>query len=154
MRYLQRAAGTVFLLTTAALILFWTVKDTKPTGDAVFPILYGALGVSAPTWLIAEGLKLREDRPLWRGRAARLHLDVTGCVFEQLPDGSTVLQLYVTVGNRGRPTTLTGWDLTVESGEGARRAVHLRSREPLPGRPVRPSLVRNYVNEAIADRGG
>jgi hypothetical protein len=53
-RYLQGAAGAVFTLTVASLILFWTVKDTKPSGDAVLPILYAAAGASAVIWLGAE----------------------------------------------------------------------------------------------------
>lgn len=53
MLYVQRTAGTVFGLSFAALILFWTVKGTKPAGSAVFPILYGAAGASALIWLVA-----------------------------------------------------------------------------------------------------
>lgn len=77
----------------------------------------------------------------WRVRRSRLQLTVAGCVFEELPDGSTVLQLYVTVLNRGVPTTLTGWELVGQFGDVRRVAVHIRDRQPLPGRPVRPSLV-------------
>lgn len=61
-RYGQAAAGLVFGLTLAALILFWTVKDTKPSGSAVLPILYGVLIGSALIWLIAEALKRRAER--------------------------------------------------------------------------------------------
>jgi hypothetical protein len=62
MRYLQRAAGAAFLLTATALVVFWTVKNTKPSGDAVLPILYGVLGASALAWLVAEGVRLRHER--------------------------------------------------------------------------------------------
>jgi hypothetical protein len=62
MRYLQGLAATVFGLTAATLAVFWTVKDTKPSGDAVLPILYAVLGASALIWLVAEILKVRADR--------------------------------------------------------------------------------------------
>ncbi len=62
MRYLQRLAATAFVLTAATLIVFWTIKGTKPSGAAVLPILYSILGVSALIWVVAEGLNLRADR--------------------------------------------------------------------------------------------
>lgn len=52
MRIVQRAAGTVFGLSITALIAFWTIKDIKPSGSAVFPILYVASIGSALTWLV------------------------------------------------------------------------------------------------------
>ena len=61
MRYLQRGAATAFLLTAAALIVFWTVKDTKPSGAAVLPILYAVLGASGVIWGAAEWLRLRGE---------------------------------------------------------------------------------------------
>jgi hypothetical protein len=64
-RYLQNAAGTVFGLSAAALTLFWAVKDTRPSGSAVLPILYGALGASALIWLVAEVWK-RGAQHTWR----------------------------------------------------------------------------------------
>ena len=75
MRYLQRAAGAAFLLTVAALILFWTVKNTQPSGDAVLPILYAVLVVSALAWLVAERVRLRRDQSRRRsGNAEMNHL--------------------------------------------------------------------------------
>jgi hypothetical protein len=62
MRYLQRGAATVFSLSAGALILFSAVKNTKPSGSAVVPILIGALGASALIWLLAEVLKRREHQ--------------------------------------------------------------------------------------------
>jgi hypothetical protein len=56
-RYVQAAAGLVFGLSLAALLVFWTVKNTKPAGSAVFPVLYGILGASALIWLVAEFLR-------------------------------------------------------------------------------------------------
>jgi hypothetical protein len=61
-RYLQRGAATAFGLIAATLIVFWAVKDTKPSSGAVLPILYAVLGVSAVTWAVTEGLNLRADR--------------------------------------------------------------------------------------------
>jgi hypothetical protein len=61
-RYLQRAAAAAFLLTLAALAVFWTVKDTRPSGSAVLPILYAVLAVSAVTWLATERTRLRQDK--------------------------------------------------------------------------------------------
>jgi hypothetical protein len=61
-RYLQRGAATAFVLTAATLIVFWTIKDTTPSGAAVLPILYAVLGVSALIWVVAESLRLREER--------------------------------------------------------------------------------------------
>ncbi len=71
-RYVQRVAGTVFGLSLAALIVFWTVKGTKPAGSAALPILYGAAGAAALIWLLAE-LWRRQRTPnpeaMWvRGR--------------------------------------------------------------------------------------
>jgi hypothetical protein len=67
MRYLQRGAATVFSLSAGALILFLAVKDTKPSGSAVVPILVGALGASVLIWLMAEVMKRRahqtDDQP-------------------------------------------------------------------------------------------
>ncbi|MFI4990252.1 MAG: hypothetical protein ACHQHO_04985 [Solirubrobacterales bacterium] len=72
-QYGQAATGLVFGLTLATLIVFWTVKDTKPSGSAVLPILYGVLGASALIWLIAEALRRgdlrRQDREPVRKRA-------------------------------------------------------------------------------------
>ena len=62
MRYLQGGATTVFGLSAATLIVFWTVKDTKPSGSAVVPILVGALVASALIWVVAEFLKRRVRR--------------------------------------------------------------------------------------------
>ncbi|MFZ2112930.1 MAG: hypothetical protein WAU77_04270 [Solirubrobacteraceae bacterium] len=59
MRYLQGGATTVFGLSAATLLLFSTVKDTKPSGSAVVPILVGALGASTLIWILAEVLKRR-----------------------------------------------------------------------------------------------
>jgi len=56
-RYLQRGATTAFHLTAAALIVFWTVKDTKPSGAAILPILYAILGASGLIWGVAEWLR-------------------------------------------------------------------------------------------------
>lgn len=53
MQTLQRTAAAVFSLSLATLIVFWTVKGTKPSGSAVFPVLYGALGAAAIIWLTA-----------------------------------------------------------------------------------------------------
>jgi hypothetical protein len=61
-RYLQRGAATAFGLIAATLIVFWTVKDTKPSGAAVLPILYAVLGVSALIWVVTEVLNVRADR--------------------------------------------------------------------------------------------
>jgi hypothetical protein len=61
-QYAQRAAGTVFVLTAGALVVFEAVKDTKPSGDAVLPVLWGACGASAVIWLVAEGVQLRAER--------------------------------------------------------------------------------------------
>jgi hypothetical protein len=70
-------------------------------------------------------------------------------VLEDLPDGSTVLQLYVTVINQGASTTLTGWELSANFPYGRRTALHIRNRDPLPGRPVRPSLVAATSTEPL-----
>jgi hypothetical protein len=102
------------------------------------PFVIGLL-VAAFVCLVGSILTFGVKRP--RPRKERLRLTVTGCVLEELPGGSTVLQLYVTALNRGEPTTLTDWELVGKVGEGHRKAVHIRDREPLPGRPVRPSLV-------------
>lgn len=67
MRYLQAAAGVVSSLTVATLIVFWTVKGTKPSGDAVLPILYGAVAASGLTWSAAE---------LWK-RSSNAHASET-----------------------------------------------------------------------------
>jgi hypothetical protein len=61
-RYLQRGAGTAFVLTAAALVVFWTVKGTRPSGHVVLPVLYTALGVSALMWVVAEALRMRRER--------------------------------------------------------------------------------------------
>lgn len=61
-RYVQSAAGLVFGLILAALIAFWTVKETKPSGSAVLPILYGVLSACALIWFLAETLRRRERR--------------------------------------------------------------------------------------------
>ncbi len=61
-RYVQGAAGLVFGLTLGTLIVFWAVKETKPSGSAVLPILYGVLGACALIWLLAEILRRRERR--------------------------------------------------------------------------------------------
>ena len=53
----------MFGLALAALIVFWTVKDTKPSGSAVFPVLYGALGASAVIWLLATYLRQPATKP-------------------------------------------------------------------------------------------
>ena len=71
MQFLQRAAGTVFVLILSALLVFWTVKDTKPSGSAVFPVLYGALVASAVTWLGTELLR-RWAAPSGNARMNRL----------------------------------------------------------------------------------
>jgi hypothetical protein len=60
-QYFQRAAGTGFILTAGVLIVFETVKGTKPSGHAVLPALWGGLVASALIWLIAEGLRLRAE---------------------------------------------------------------------------------------------
>jgi hypothetical protein len=54
----------VFGLSVGALIVFWTVKGTKPAGSAVLPILYGAAIASAVIWLLAIGLGR------WKARGA------------------------------------------------------------------------------------
>jgi hypothetical protein len=61
-RYVQGAAGLVFSLTLGTLIVFWAVKETKPSGSAALPILYGVLGACALIWLLAEILRRRERR--------------------------------------------------------------------------------------------
>lgn len=53
MQYLQRVAGAVLGLSFAALLTFWTVKGTQPSGSAVLPILYAVIGTSAAIWLAA-----------------------------------------------------------------------------------------------------
>ena len=60
----------MFGLSAATLILFWAVKDTKPSGSAVLPILYGALGASALIWLIAEVWKRRAEAERRRRRGS------------------------------------------------------------------------------------
>jgi hypothetical protein len=57
---LQRVAGTVLVLILSALLAFWTVKNTRPSGNAVFPILYGVLIASALVWLLAGWLRRRK----------------------------------------------------------------------------------------------
>lgn len=52
----------MFALSVAVLILFWTVKDTKPSGSAVLPILYAVAGTSMLIWLIAECWRRRDFR--------------------------------------------------------------------------------------------
>jgi hypothetical protein len=64
---LQRTAATVFSLSLAALIVFWTVKDTKPSGGAVFPVLYGALGTAAVIWLTVTLVERRNVK--WASQA-------------------------------------------------------------------------------------
>jgi hypothetical protein len=64
-KYLQRGAGTAFTLTLATLVLFWTVKDSRPSGHAVLCILYGVLGASAIAWAaieVTKGLRQRSSR--------------------------------------------------------------------------------------------
>jgi hypothetical protein len=70
---LQRATGAAFLLTVAALVVFWTVKGTKPSGDAVLPILYAVLVVSALTWLATEVVRLRRERSRQRTGNAEMN---------------------------------------------------------------------------------
>jgi hypothetical protein len=62
MRYLQRGAATAFAAVLAALLVFWTVMGTKPSGAAVLPILYAGLGGTVIIWLVAEARKVRADR--------------------------------------------------------------------------------------------
>jgi hypothetical protein len=57
MRYLQGAVGTLFGLSAATLVVFLTVKGTKPTGSLVLPVLSGVLVGSALIWLVTEKLK-------------------------------------------------------------------------------------------------
>jgi hypothetical protein len=104
---LQRAAGTVFGLSIAALIVFWTVKGTKPSGSAVFPALYGALGASALIWLLAA---------LLRRRASRSHLDlhIEGVMVGET-DYEALLQPTITVNNTGiGEAVVHGWLATLE----------------------------------------
>jgi hypothetical protein len=62
MQHLQRAAGKVFVLILGALLVFWTVKGTKPSGSTVLPILYGVSIGSALIWLLATWLRWRESK--------------------------------------------------------------------------------------------
>jgi hypothetical protein len=48
----QKIAAAVFGLTCAALIPFWVVKGTEPSGHAALWVLYGVLAVSAVSWLV------------------------------------------------------------------------------------------------------
>lgn len=61
MQYVQRAAATGFALTAGALILFATVKGTKPSGAAVLPILWIGAVASPVIWGLAEWFKVRDE---------------------------------------------------------------------------------------------
>jgi hypothetical protein len=63
-------AGGVFGVTLAALIPFWIIKGTQPTGDAVLTVLYGVLIASGITWL---GISL-----LWRHESKKTEHEQLG----------------------------------------------------------------------------
>jgi hypothetical protein len=52
----------VFSLNAATLVIFLTVKDTKPTGSWVMPLLVGTTIASALIWLVIEKLKRDGER--------------------------------------------------------------------------------------------
>jgi hypothetical protein len=49
----QRAAAATFGVVLTALIPFWAIKGTAPTGDAALVVLYALLAISALIWLAA-----------------------------------------------------------------------------------------------------
>ncbi len=58
----RRTAAAVFGLTLAALIPFWIIKGTQPSGHAVLWALYGLLIASGLTWLVATFLIRGRER--------------------------------------------------------------------------------------------
>jgi hypothetical protein len=99
---LQRMAGTVLGLTLTTLIVFWTVKGTKPSGSAVLPALYGTLVASALIWLLTALLRQRASR-------SRLDLHIEGVLIGEA-DFETLLQLTVRANNTGTGEAVVhGW---------------------------------------------
>lgn len=107
MRYVQRATGAAFLLTLTALVVFWTVKDTRPTSNAVLPILYAVLAGSALAWLGAELRSRRQSR-------TTLDMSIGGVMIGDV-DECAVLQPTVSVQNNATATVpIYGWHATLE----------------------------------------
>jgi hypothetical protein len=61
MRYLRQTVGAVFGVTFAALIPFWIVKGTQPSGHAVLWVLYGILLASGAIWIVTTFLLRRRS---------------------------------------------------------------------------------------------
>jgi hypothetical protein len=57
--FVQTAAGYSFWVILAALVPFWAVQGTEPTGHLALVFLYGALAASAVIWLTARLLVRR-----------------------------------------------------------------------------------------------
>jgi hypothetical protein len=53
----HRIAGGIFVLNLAAMVPFWVVKGTKPSGHAVLWVLYGVLIASAVIWVLTFQLR-------------------------------------------------------------------------------------------------
>jgi hypothetical protein len=53
MPLLQRASRGLFVLAIAALVPFWTIKGTEPSGQVAMWILYGVAIIAACVWLVA-----------------------------------------------------------------------------------------------------
>jgi hypothetical protein len=132
---LQRAVGTVFGLSATALIVFWTVKDTKPSGSAVFPVLYGALAASALIWLLVALLRRRESR-------SHLDFHIEGVLIGET-DYEALLQPTIKVSNTGiGGVVVHGWQAKLELSGQAHDLRHVFGQGRLRGSVDLPFLNR------------
>lgn len=116
-RYLQRGATVAFSLSATGLIVFATVKEAKPAGSTVMPVLWGALVASALIWVLAEALKWLDER-----RTLRRH---PGChaaasfVNRRLEAGNRLLKFWPEYGQHDHLIEVVSeWEMETYRGLG------------------------------------